>query len=367
MAEPLKYLYNDAFFSKLSNSISPMVEKFDEQLFMNSIYSNEWDSMELKERMRHVSLILRKYLNPGYAKSLTEIIKIIRSLTTGDQDEYGFEYMFFPDYIEVFGMDDHLISINAFETVTQFTSCEFAVRPYIQKHPELMTQQMLNWANHEHHMVRRLASEGCRPRLPWAMALPDLKKDPTPILPILDLLKSDESESVRRSVANNLNDISKDNPQIVIDLVKKWKGISNHTDRLVKHASRTLLKEGNTELMELFGFGSVKKIEIRNLRLVSNKVSIGDSLDFNFEIINTSNSNSLIRLEYAIYYQKANGSLSKKVYKISEKTYEKNSTTKINRKQHFKIITTRKLHLGLHQLALVVNGQEQKKFDFTLH
>jgi len=225
---------------------------------------------------------------------------------------------------------------------------------------------MFKWSNHEHPMIRRLASEGCRPRLPWAMAIPSLKENPEPIISILQNLKNDTSESVRRSVANNLNDISKDNPNKVIDLVKEWKGSTKETDSLLKHASRTLLKQGNLEVMKIFGFGSIKEVEIRDFKVNTPIVKIGEFVEFSFILINTSELTSKIRLEYSLYYQKLNGSLSKKVYKISERDFPKKSTTKISRKQSFKIITTRRFHPGKHQVSIIVNGTEFEKMDFEL-
>lgn len=225
---------------------------------------------------------------------------------------------------------------------------------------------MLAWSKHEHWGVRRLASEGCRPRLPWAMALPNLKKDPTPIIPILENLKNDPARFVRLSVANNLNDIAKDNPEIVISLAKKWYGESAEVDWVVKHGCRTLLKQGNPEVMEIFGLGYVKDISIENFQISTPKVKVGDSLEFSFNLLNSSNKKNKVRLEYGLYYQKANGTLSKKVCKISEKEYAGNSVTQVSRKHSFRIVTTRKFHLGLHQVSVIINGNEFEKHDFEL-
>ncbi|MCL4128434.1 UNVERIFIED_CONTAM: hypothetical protein GTU68_050589 [Idotea baltica] len=274
--------------------------------------------------------------------------------------------MFLPDFIELYGMDDYDVSMQALEEITQFVSCEFAIRPFLLAHPKKGIQQMIKWSHHKHPMVRRLSTEGCRPRLPWAMALPFLKADPAPILPILEQLKNDESESVRRSVANNLNDIAKDNPETVVRIAKEWKGKTKETDWVVKHASRTLLKQGNLELMSLFGFGNVEKIAIEQFQVLTPTVKIGEALEFSFNLINNSSTPSMLRLEYGLYYQKANGSLSKKVFKISEKSYDAKSSTTIHRKQSFKVITTRKFHVGLHQVSLIINGIEFDKYDFEL-
>ncbi|MCF6347367.1 MAG: DNA alkylation repair protein [Flavobacteriaceae bacterium] len=368
MAELLKNIYSQQFFDKFTIAIKQILHDFDKTSFLNQIYDNEWEQRELKQRMRHIVLMLKPHLPVNYNELIKTVLEIIQQLQKNKVNEASFEWMFLPEFVELYGLDkdDFKVSIKAFESITQFTSCEFAVRPFIIKYPEQMISQMLSWSNHKHAMVRRLSSEGCRPRLPWAMAIPALKSDPTPIIPILENLKIDTSESVRRSVANNLNDISKDNPNTVIELIKKWKGKTKETDWLVKHASRTLLKQGNAEMMELFGFGSLENIQIDNLQILTPKIKIGEALLFTFQLKNIANSSSKIRLEYGLYYQKANGSLSRKVFTISEKEYPKNSTTTINRKQPFKVITTRKLHLGLHQLSLIINGKEFEKVDFKL-
>ena len=250
--------------------------------------------------------------------------------------------------------------------ITQFVSCEFAVRPFIIRYEKEMLAQMHKWSNHEHEMVRRLASEGSRPRLPWGMAIASLKKDPAPIMPLLENLKNDDSETVRRSVANNLNDISKDNPELVIKTTKNWYGKSSKTDRLLKHGCRTLLKQGNLEVMELFGVAYNEDMKVADFKILTPQVKIGEYVTFKFKVLNTANEPLQIRLEYGLYYQKANGTLSKKVFKISEKTYPENSVTEIIRKQSFKLITTRKFHLGQHQVSIIVNGKEFDALDFEL-
>jgi 3-methyladenine DNA glycosylase AlkC len=229
-----------------------------------------------------------------------------------------------------------------------------------------MMKQMLLWSKHEHWAVRRLSSEGCRPRLPWHMVLPKLKENPVPIIPILENLKNDTSEIVRKSVANNLNDIAKDNPETVIDLARKWQGLSKNIDGIIKHGCRTLLKQGNTEALELFGLNTLKNISIQNFQILTPKVEIGKSLEFSFKLWNNNNEKTKIRLEYGLYYQKANGTLSKKVCKISEKEYAENSITQINRKQSFRMVTTRVFHIGLHQVSIIINGNEFEKYDFEL-
>jgi 3-methyladenine DNA glycosylase AlkC len=370
MAELFKNIYTRDFFENYCRVLGIVVSNFDESAFLSEIFDSEWESLEIKQRMRHISNVLKSYLSSNYTESVNQLLQTISILESEDESvgvvKGRMEYIFISDYIEQNGIDDFEISVSAFEKITQFTSSEFAVRPFIIKYEQKMLDRMLVWTDHKNENVRRLASEGSRSRLPWAMAIPVLKKDASPVLPILEKLKADPSEYVRKSVANNLNDISKDNPQTVIEITKRWKGKSKETDWIVKHACRSLLKDGNIEVLQIFGFGSVDKIEIKNLRLASEIVKIGDYLQFTFEIYNKSKKKEKIRLEYGIYYQKKNASLSKKVYKISEKEYAEKSVTIIDRRQAFKLITTRKFHLGAHKLSLIINGVETDPIEFEL-
>ena len=366
MAEPLKYIYNTQFFDQFIDSIQKIEPQFNVSSFLNEIHDPEWEQRELKQRMRHITQVFKAHLNGTYEDHVKLILKSIPQLMEDGFKPNNLEFMFYPDFIELYGLDYLEESQRAIEIITQFVSCEFAVRPFLIKYPNEMIDQMQLWSTHKNESVRRLASEGSRPRLPWAMALPFLKIDHRPIMPILETLKNDPSEYVRRSVANNLNDISKDHPLEVITIAKKWKGKSNETDKLIKHACRTLLKQGDSEVMRIFGFGSVHDLIIEDFSVETPSVSIGGDLEFGFNLKNTSTTKTLIRLEYGIYYQKANGSLARKVFKISEKEYTSDSITQIKRKQPFKLITTRKFHVGKHEVSLIVNGVEMNKLDFEL-
>lgn len=377
MAESFKNMFNEQFFDKFTKDLKLVINDFDACAFVFQVMDNGWEDREFKQRIAHITTVLKKFLPADYKEAIAKILDLLDCVkptlpdfSVIDDANFGLltlEYgLILADYVEQYGLDDYETSVIAMEKITQFTTCEFVTHPFIIKYPEKMMAQMLVWSKHEHWGVRRLASEGCRPRLPWAMALPNLKKDPTPIIPILENLKSDPARFVRLSVANNLNDIAKDNPEIVISLAKEWYGKSAEVDWVVKHGCRTLLKQGNSEVMELFGLGDVKNISIENFQISTPKVKVGESLEFGFNLLNNSKEKNKVRLEYGLYYQKANGTLSKKVCKISEKEYAGNSVTQISRKHSFRVVTTRKFHLGLHQVAVIINGKELDKHDFEL-
>ncbi|MDL2241382.1 DNA alkylation repair protein [Bacteroidales bacterium OttesenSCG-928-L03] len=376
MAEPFKNMYNEQSLERFSKDLRLVIPHFNMREFISQVMDKEWENREFKQRVVHITAVLGTFLPVGYKDAIAKILELLDRIEPRyadcskiDDTKFGLtlEYgAILDNYVEQYGLDDYKTSVKAIERITQFTSCEFVTHPFIVRYPDEMMAQMQVWSKHKHWGVRRLASEGCRPRLPWAMALPNLKRDPAPIIPILENLKNDPARFVRLSVANNLNDIAKDNPQVVIDLAKKWQGESKEVDWVIKHGCRTLLKQGNPEIMELFGLGSAKNIRVEGFQISASEVKVGDSLEFRFNLLNNNKTKARIRLEYGLYYQKANGSLSKKVYRISEKDYAENSTTGIIRKHSFKVVTTRKLHPGLHQVAVVINGNEFERHDFEL-
>ncbi len=364
MGEPFKNMYNKEFVDDLLIRLTEFIPDINKELFRNQVFTNEWDNMELKQRMRHITITLNKHMFDDFERDAEVIVKLSNSLLT-ESTALSFGYMFLPDYIEVYGQDNFDISVDALHEITKFMSCEFAVRPFIVKNQKKMLDIMFKWSKSDNYAVRRCSTEGCRPRLPWAIALPKLKSDPSPILPILEGLKDDDSETVRRSVANNLNDISKDNPELVIDIAKRWLGKSEQRDKLVKHACRTLLKAGNSEVMQLFGFGNPDNIKLLNMKSTTT-VKIGDNLNFSFVLSNCSDDDTKIRLEYGIYFRLANGNLSRKVFKISEKVYKRQSESVVNSKHSFRIITTKKFYPGEHKISIIVNGIESAFANFNI-
>ena len=356
MPEPLKNLYTKKLIHQLASCLQNKYPGFDSSTFISTIFDSTWKSLELKQRMRHITLSLHQFLDLEYLQSLPILINCSKQFN-------GFETMFFPEYVELFGMHEFEASMSALEIMTQTSSAEFAIRPFIIQQPETSMKQLLTWSLSNNHHVRRLASEGCRPRLPWAMSLPAFKKDPSTIIPILQNLSNDDSEYVRRSVANNLNDISKDNPDLVIKLVKNWKGTSIATDRLVKHACRTLLKQGNPEVLDIFGFSQPKHISIKNFHC-DETVKTGNSLEFNFRL-EANKPLGACRIEYKVHFQKANETLSPKVFKISEGSIAL-QFKEVTKKHSFKVISTRKYYRGLHQLEIIINGSAMDKKDFYL-
>jgi len=358
MPKLLKDLYNKKLISSLSRELKKVYPSFNSEKFSKHVFSKEWKNKELKQRMRHITETLHEFLPGDYSRAISILKPVSEKFT-------GFEYMFFQDYVEVYGLGDFNTSIPALEHFTKYASSEFAVRPFIVKYPDKMMRQMEKWATSDNHHVRRLASEGCRSRLPWAMALPEFKKNPSPILKVIEKLKNDESEYVRRSVANNLNDMSKDNPAITLKIAKAWKGKSENTDKLVKHACRTLLKASNQQALRLFGCGNPKDIQLHKFKC-ARKVEMGERVEFSFSLKTDKKNLGMLRIEYAIDFVRSKGKTGRKVFKISEGDYV-GSAKDIVKYYSFKPISTRRYYPGKHGISILVNGEVMADSDFILY
>lgn len=368
----LKEVYDQHFFFSLAKSLAKFCAHFDEKEFLELIYEGNWEKRELKDRMRHICYVLNKIFTKNHQKnshsggnyqSDIEILKKVASDVIITSKYPALSLIIFANYVEIFGLDNLEISMEALEFFTPIGSAEFAVRPFYVKYPQQTLQYFLKWSKSENYHVRRLASEGARPRLPWGIALQTLKKDPTPIIPILENLKDDETEYVRKSVANNLNDICKDNPKIALILGEKWlKNPAKNSQKLVKHGLRTLLKSSNSEALKLFDYVNVKNpVELFDLQNFT--INIGENLGFNFKL--RLENEAKLRIEYAIYFLRKDQKFSKKVFQITEKNFEKGEFF-FQKKHSFRPITTRKYNVGTHKISLIINGDVVHSKDFLL-
>lgn len=368
--EPEPFLLKNVFssellegYGRLTNSVWP---GFDTDRFLKRLFDETWSALELKERMRRISGVLKEYLPHDYAEAAHILVETTRRMVAESGEKLSFEYMFIPDFVQHFGLDHFEVSVPALGEITRWTSAEFAVRPFLLRYPDRMAAQMLDWSRHESPMLRRLSSEGFRPRLPWGMGVPALKKDPAPILPVLENLKNDPAETVRRSTANNLNDISKDHPELALSIARRWMGHSPETDWVVRHACRGLLKKGHPEALALFGFEQgVAGVAVEELR-ADVEVRIGGRLNFDFEMVNTSTNKRSLRVEYAINYCTLSGKTSRKVFKIKELEMAPGERTAFARAQRFQDFTTRKHYPGTHRIDIVVNGKIAASAEFEV-
>ncbi|MCL1890593.1 MAG: DNA alkylation repair protein [Coriobacteriia bacterium] len=362
MPDALKDYYNRDTLQAIATDIQKAYSPFKTDEFVSSVIDETWESLELKDRIYKIASTLGEFLPADYPEALGVINKVIEGYGTW-LEGMG---MFFLIFVELFGQDEEHwdLSMSAFERYTSHASAELAVRPFIIKHQERMMEQMYAWSKHESADVRRLSSEGCRPQLPWAPSLPSFKKNPTPLLPILEQLKCDPSEYVRKSVANNLNDISKTHPELVAKIAQEWYGNNKDTDWIVKHGCRTLLKQGNPEVLAIFGYHDAAALKVEDFALGATSLSIGEELSFSFTLL--AQRATKVRLEYGIDYVKSNGKRNRKIFQLSELSLKQNERKPYVRKHSFADLSTRKHYPGTHSIALIVNGVERGTLDFGL-
>jgi 3-methyladenine DNA glycosylase AlkC len=359
MAEKLKDMFlTTSSVKAFAETLKRFDPGFDKKRFIVLTLDEDFENRELMDRMRHITRCLHEMLPESYKKALAVLKKAAPHVR-------GMEAICLPEYVGLYGLDHRDASLEALTLFTKHSSSEFAIRPFILEDPKHAMAFMKKAAKDRNPKVRRLASEGCRPRLPWAQALPAFKKDPTPILPVLELLKDDESDFVRNSVANNLNDISKDHPDLVLRVCKKWLGKSDRADWIVKHACRGMLKAGDSRAMTLFGFGDPKQIEVPRLSLDKKKPSIGEKVELTFTVRVDAKKACLLRLEYAVYFTRAGGAESKKVFKIGERTLPPGAHV-VTKRHSFADQSTRKHYPGPHKIAIIVNGVEKARKSFEL-
>jgi 3-methyladenine DNA glycosylase AlkC len=347
VAELLKHRFSKAFVGALATAIGRAVPGFDGAGFQRAVLGAGWQRLELKQRMRRISETLHKFLPGEYPQQLAVLCEVAPAFN-------GLEALCFPDFVAEYGLDDFERSVAALELFTPYSSSEFAVRPFIVRYGARMLAAIERWTRHPNEHVRRLASEGSRPRLPWAMALPQFKQDPSPLLPILEALRGDPSEYVRRSVANNLNDIGKDHRDLVLEIARRWSGQSPATDRLLQHACRTLLKRGDQRALQLFGHHDAVPVTVTAVKLGATEIAIGTDLAFAFTVRVASDTKA--RIEYAVDFVKRDGRTRSKVFQVGVKALTAGTPLTIARRHRFRDFTTRKHAPGKHTITILVNG-----------
>ena len=327
----------------------------------------EIDALELKDRVRLITTALRNHLSDDYPTALAHILAVLPpSRATTDEVTQGFDLWPFCHFVEEYGLEHVDLSLAAMYELTQRFSAEFAVRPFLVRYPDEVLAQLAEWTGDSNPHVRRWISEGTRPRLPWGMRLQQFVDDPTPILPLLEALRHDREEYVRRSVANNLNDIAKDHPELVVEIAARWSEDANDDEqRMIKHALRTLVKQGHPGALELLGFGPAA-IEVRSFSVEPPDVAVGEHVHITVELAARSDVDQSLLIDYAVHHQRANGSTSPKVFKWTTRVLATDGTLELRKKHSLKLVTTRSYYPGAHEVELLVNGESVATTRFQL-
>jgi len=361
MPEPLKNLLHEALVGDMADRIAANAPSFDKGRFA-ALATAGLNALELMER----SALIRDALFATLPDDFPEAAAILKASlpAAGKPGLSGWMLLPINQFIAARGPDH--FELGLLKALTPHFTAEYGIRPFIHRDQQRALAIISGWVGDPDRHVRRLASEGTRPRLPWAMRLPQLIKDPAPILPILTALMDDPEDYVRRSVANSLNDIAKDHPDLVAAFIAGHiEGASPERRWLLKHASRTLLKKGHAQALANFGFGAAASLACE-LRLANDEVLFGEGLDFEIRVRNAGETKQSLMIDYAIHHVKADGSLSPKVFKCKTITLAPGQSHAIERRHAMRPITTRRYYPGEHRIAILVNGAESASQSFVL-
>lgn len=358
MMEPLKdQFFNLAFYSFLEKELKRVVPKVDTKKF--SALTANYKELELMDRLKQVGNALGEVIPGSYLQQLEVIKQIAPAINS-------FPGMVFPYFVEQFGKAHFDESMEALRYLTPFSSSEFAVRVFIKQDLEKALAIMTGWAEDKNNHVRRLASEGSRPLLPWSFKLDDILQNPQLTAPILTKLQKETDLYVKKSVGNHLNDHAKKHPLWVTAFVKEWDLTNKHAAWMAKRGVRTLIKDGFPASFSIMGFEEEPKYSIKNFTLDKSTINLGEEVCFSFDLQSLKSTPQLLNVDFVVYYTKSNGKLAPKVFKLKEVALLSKQTMQLTKKQRFDNLTTRKHYAGEHKIAIKVNGVEGESIGFTL-
>ncbi|HRO66574.1 MAG TPA: DNA alkylation repair protein [Pseudobdellovibrionaceae bacterium] len=366
--EPFKNLYSYENSKKISKALKRAWADFPSAVFLKHL-ENQLRPLELKDRMKLLSERLGRTLPKDFP---TKVDILVRALAENEKDTVGLSgFLVWPltSLVAREGLDHFEISMDALKEMTKRFTAEFDIRPFLEKHEKKSLRLLKKWAKDPDPHVRRLVSEGTRPLLPWGSRLSRFQNDPAKTLNLLEILKKDDSEYVRRSVANHLNDHSKTHGDWVLERLRAWRRKDPDHPGLgwiVKHASRTLVKAGHPGALLLHGFSDGAELRIKRLELAPKSLKVGESLTFSVRISNPTSKPVSVLVDYVIHHRKANGRLAPKVFKGRKKVLQPRETWSFDGVHKIRKVTTRAYFEGEHLFALQINGRSSKTQAFRL-
>ncbi|MFZ4877697.1 DNA alkylation repair protein [Janthinobacterium sp. Mn2066] len=357
---PLKQSMGEQQMRSLSATLAAIAPAFNAAAFLATALDG-LEQLSLMERVRRASdaIAAGSLAMDGYEAVLPMLMEAAPRLGG------GFLSLVAPDYVSQHGRHAFERSMDALKFFTRFGSSEFAVRTFLRDDTLRALDIMQGWSRDSDAAVRRLACEGCRPRLPWSFRLRMIEQSPELAAPILDHLRADPSLYVRKSVANHLNDVSKTHPAWVLERAALW-GLENaHTRWIVRHALRTLLKQGNPQALSVLGAETAPEIVVGKFEVTPGQIILGDTLTLACQLSSTAAEPQRLLIHHRIRYVRQNQATSTKVFKLKEVTLAPGQHLAFERRQQIRDFTTRTHYAGQHQVELIVNGQlvAQSFFD----
>ncbi|WP_279045206.1 DNA alkylation repair protein [Cedecea davisae] len=350
-----KHAFNPALLQEMASAVARHYPSFNTRAFLDK--NAQLDKLEMKARVRVIRDALAAELPREYPEALTVIVSVLK-----ESNLRGFAVWPFAEFIQVYGLEHREISLNALKVVTTCFTSEWAVRPFIKTNPVETMRFLLQCAQNDNVDIRRWASEGTRPRVPWGEKLHMFITDPSGTREILEVLKFDPELFVRKSVANHLNDITKDHPDYVIELLQSWQQQAKNDDVkkvawITRHALRTLIKNGHPDALALIGVQHGADVALDAFVLKQKQIQLGETLEFKVSLRSTSPAPQNIVVDYIIHFMKANNKTAPKVFKLRAFELPANGTVTIEKKHAVKKITTRQYYAGAQFIEIQVNGK----------
>jgi 3-methyladenine DNA glycosylase AlkC len=368
VAEPLKNHFGVEIPERIAEMISAVFPRFDAARFLGEVRKG-YGRLELVPRARQIARTLRRYLPDDYAEAAEILIASLgpKLDKTENPGMAPFLYLPYGLFVAEYGLGHFELSMRAQYELTQRFTAEFSIRPFIVQYPDQTLACLARWTNDPSPHVRRLVSEGTRPRLPWAPRLRAFQVNPRPVLALLERLKDDPELYVRRSVANNLNDIGKDHPALLVETARRWMDdATEERRRLILHALRSAIKRAEPGALGLLGFGKKAKVSIRNAAITPKRPRVGGSVAIAFEVVNTSSRRQRVLVDFRIHFVKARGKVSPKVFKLKTVELAPEETLLLEKTISLTEMTTRKHYTGTHKVDVVLNGCAEPLGSFEL-
>lgn len=374
MAESLKHLLPTESVAHLAGELRKVSPRFDHKAFLAAVAPG-YNDLGLMARGQRIADRLHAHLPQAYPDALAALVDAMGPAVPLDasgepmagEHRSAFYYLPHSLFIAAHGLDHLNASLDAQHALTQRFTAEYSIRPYLQQHQKATLKRLATWADDPSAHVRRLVSEGTRPRLPWASRLPDFVRDPSPVLPLLERLKDDPSSYVRRSVANHLNDIGKDHPALLVDIAQRWlKDAPPARERLVRHALRSAVKRGEAGALATLGVGHAVKLDVGAVRIEPEKPMIGGSVRIVCELYNPTRHPQQVLADLRVFYAKASGGTGAKVFKLKTLNIPAGGTGAVGKMLSLVQMTTRVHHPGEHRVELLLNGRATPLGAFTL-
>lgn len=362
MAAALKDGVDASVVADLARRFAQVDPHFDADGFVERATSS-LDQLELKGR---VELIARGIWHALHAEDGAERMACVVAVARAEPPVEGWATWPLAAVVELFGLDHPDEALDALEPVTKRMSCEFAVRPLLREHFDRTYGRLVELTGHEDERVRRLPSEGTRPRLPWAAKVPRLLDDPLPGLALLDRLRHDPSETVRRSVANHLNDVSRAHPTLVTDTAARWLAEPETDRRMVAHGLRTLVKAGHPAALAALGFATDPRVEVGGFVASPSVVEMGGHLVLEAELRSTADVAQQLVVDFVIHHVNASGATSPKVFKWANLELGPGERRTLTKRRLIRQASTRTYRSGTHRVELQVGGQVMASSAFEV-